>query len=205
MPWTTATTAAAASRTTAPKASTWSVPNSGTSQNAVTNVPTMLPAVEIENSRPAVRPRRSIERAASRTAIGETEASTTLIGPKRTIAATSGSSRGPGSHETTCSRTHSSTSGIASTSTAPSAIAPTNRYGDGQRSASAAAGPVADREPCQDDADQRPPDVQRAAERRCEHAARGDLDAEQCRTREEHGGCERERVDPLPALHPAQG
>ncbi len=108
-------------------ASTWSVPYSGTSQNAVTKVPTMLPAVEIEKSRPAVRPSRSMECAARRTAIGETEASTTLIGPNRRIAATSGSSRGPGSHETTCSSTHSSTTGIASTSTAPSAIAPTKR------------------------------------------------------------------------------
>ena len=113
------------------------MPYSGTSQNAVTNVPAMLPAVEIEKRRPATVPRRSSERAARRTAIGETDASTTLIGPKRMIAATSGSSRGPGSQETTCSSTHSSTTGIASTSAAPSAIAPTKRYGDGHRSASA--------------------------------------------------------------------
>ena len=106
------------------------------------------------------------------------DASTTLIGPNRMIAATSGSSRGPGSHETTCSSTHSSTTGIARTSTAPSAIAPTKRYGDGQRSASAAR-PVADREARQDDADQRAPDVERAAERRCQHAARRDLDPEE--------------------------
>ena len=93
---TSATAAAAASSTAAPTASTWSVPYSGTSQNAVANVPAMLPAVEIENRRPAVRPSRSSDRAASRTAIGETEASTTLIGPNSTTAATSGSRRGPG-------------------------------------------------------------------------------------------------------------
>ncbi len=134
---TSATPAAAARSTTAPTASTWSVPYSGTSQNAVAKVPAMLPAVESENSRPAVRPSRSSERAARRTAIGETEARTTLIGPNRATAATSGSSRGPGSHETTRSSTHWSTSGIASTSSAPSAIALTRRYGDGQRSATA--------------------------------------------------------------------
>ena len=100
-------------------------------------MPAMLPAVEIAKSRPAVRPSLSIDRAASRTAIGETDASTTLIGPKRITAATSGLSRGPGSQATTCSSTHSSTSGIARTSPAPSAIAPTKRYGEGQRSASA--------------------------------------------------------------------
>ena len=77
-----------------------------------------------------------MSRAARRTAIGETDASTTLIGANSTIAATSGSSRGPGSHATTCSSTHSSTRGIASTSPAPRAIAPTNSYGVGQRSAS---------------------------------------------------------------------
>ena len=47
-----ATISAAATSVTAATASTWSVPSSGTSQNAVTNVPKMLPAVEIENRRP---------------------------------------------------------------------------------------------------------------------------------------------------------
>ena len=44
--------AAATNRTAAPTPSTWSVPSSGTSQNAVTNVPTMLPTVETEKRRP---------------------------------------------------------------------------------------------------------------------------------------------------------
>ena len=123
-----ATTAAAASSTTAPTASTWSVPNSGTSQNAVANVPAMLPAVEIEKSRPAVRPSRSSERAASRTAIGETEASTTLIGPKRI-------DRGdervepragiPG--DDLLEHPLVDDAGSRATSTAPSAIAPTKQ------------------------------------------------------------------------------
>ena len=77
-----ATISAAATRVTAPTASTWSVPSSGTSQNAVTNVPKMLPAVEIEKRRPAVRPSRSSELAASLTAIGEAEARTMLAGPE---------------------------------------------------------------------------------------------------------------------------
>ena len=111
------------------------MPYSGTSQNDVAKVPAIDPAVEIANRRPAVRPSRSMSRAASFTAIGETDASTTLIGPKSMMAATSGSSRGPGSHATTWSSTHSSTSGIASTRPAPRAIAPTKRYGVGHRSA----------------------------------------------------------------------
>ena len=44
-----------------------------------------------------MRPSRSSELAASLTAIGEAEASTMLAGPKRIAAASSGSSRGPGS------------------------------------------------------------------------------------------------------------
>ena len=68
------------------------------------------------------------------------------------------------------------------------------------------AGGVADREPGEDDADQRAPDVERAAEGRREHAARGDLDSEQHGPREEHGGAQREAVDRLaPGLHHAQG
>ena len=51
----TATTVAATSSMSEPTASTWSVPSSGISQNAVTKVPTMLPAVDTANSlrRPA--------------------------------------------------------------------------------------------------------------------------------------------------------
>ncbi len=87
----------------------------------------MLPAVEIEKSRPAVRPRRSSELAASLTAIGEAEASTTLAGPKRIAAASSGSRRGPGSQSTIQVRTVSSTTGTSATSTAPSVSTETSR------------------------------------------------------------------------------
>ena len=111
------------------------MPSSGTSQNAVTNVPKMLPAVEIENRRPAVRPSRSSELAASRTAIGEADASTMLAGPKRIAAASSGSSRGPGSQSTIHVSTVSSTTGTSATSTAPSESTETSRYGLGIRSA----------------------------------------------------------------------
>jgi hypothetical protein len=96
------------------------------SQNAVANVPTMLPIVETEKRRPAVRPRRASSRACSRTAIGVTEASTTLGAPKRSTDASSGFARGPGSHPTTASSTARSMNGIASTPAAPSAIAATS-------------------------------------------------------------------------------
>ena len=93
-------------------------------KNAVTRVPAMLPAVETEKSRPAVRPTRASERARRRTAIGVTQAMRTLIGPKRTTAASSGSRRGPASQPTTVSSTASSTSGIASTESAASPMTP---------------------------------------------------------------------------------
>ena len=131
-----ATIDAASRSATAPDAITWSVPSSGTSQNAVAKVPTMLPAVEMAKRRPAIVPSRSIERAASRTATGVADARTTLAGPNRIVAASSGSSRGPASHETTRSTTRSSRTGTASTSTEPSASTEMNRYGVGQRSAS---------------------------------------------------------------------
>ena len=102
---TSATAAAASISATAAAASTWSVPSSGISQNAVANVPAIEPAVEIAKRRPAVRPRLSSERAFNRTAIGETVPSRTLWTPKRQIVASSGLSRGPGSHATI----HSST------------------------------------------------------------------------------------------------
>ncbi len=89
---------------------------------AVANVPTMLPTVETAKSRPAVRPSVATSRVEIRTAIGVTDASTTLIGPKSTIAATSGFRRAPGSQSTTHWSTRSSTYGIASTSSAPSPI-----------------------------------------------------------------------------------
>jgi hypothetical protein len=76
-------------------------------------------------------------RAAIHTAIGVTAARTTLIGPKRIDAATSGFRRAPGSQSTTNCRTRSSTYGIASTRSAPSDIVATRRPVDGLRSASA--------------------------------------------------------------------
>ena len=72
------------------------MPSSGTSQNAVTRVPAMLPAVEIAYRRPAVRPAVSTERTARRIAIGETDARRRSRAPKRMIAVTSGLARGPG-------------------------------------------------------------------------------------------------------------
>ena len=112
------------------------MPSSGTSQKAATNVPTMLPAVETEKRRPAVRPSRSSERAASRTAIGVAAASTMLTGANSAIAASSGSRRGPGSQATICSITQASSTGTSSTSSAPSVSVPVRRYGDGKRSES---------------------------------------------------------------------
>ncbi len=112
------------------------MPNSGISQNAVAKVPAIEPAVEMANSRPAVWPSVASELAQSRTAIGATPASTRLGGPKSTIAAKSGSSRGPGSQRTIVSSTGPSMIGIASTKSAPSPITAASRLGRGQRSAS---------------------------------------------------------------------
>ena len=130
-----ATIATAASRATAPHAISWSTPSSGMRKNAVASVPAMLPAVETEKSRPAVRPTRASDRARRRTAIGVTHAIATLIGPKRITDATSGLRRGPASQPTTASRTASSTNGIASTRSAASAITPSRSLVTGSRSA----------------------------------------------------------------------
>ena len=59
--------------------------------------------------------------------------------------------------------------------------------------------PVPDREPGEDDADQRTPHVEGAAERRSEHTAGRDLDAEQHGAGEKHRCRKREPVDPCPA------
>ena len=184
-----------------PTASTWSVPYSGTSQNDVANVPAMLPAVEIANSRPAVRPSRSSDRAASRTAIGETEASTTLIGPKsddRRDERVEPRAGIPGDdlleHPLVDERDRQHERS-AECDRADEQVR--RRPPVGER----AAGPVADRETGEDDADERAPDVEGAAERRGKHAARGDLDTEEGRAGEEDGGADREPVDPAPTLH----
>jgi hypothetical protein len=132
-----ATSAVPARSTAAPRASSWFVPSSGISTNAVANVPTMLPTVETAKSRPAVRPSVATSSAAIRTAMGVTAARTTLIGPKRIDAATRGFRRAPGSQSTTKRRTRPSSYGIASTSRAPSDITASRRPVDGRRSASA--------------------------------------------------------------------
>ena len=98
-------------------------------------MPKMLPAVEIEKRRPAVRPRRSSELAASLTAVGEAEARTMLAGPKRIAAASSGSRRGPGSQFTIQLSTAPSITGTSATSTAPRVRTEIRRYGLGSLSA----------------------------------------------------------------------
>src|SRR4029079_19765982 len=50
-----------------------------------------------------------------------------------------------------------------------------------------ATGPIPDREPCEDDPDQRSPDVERAAKARSDDAARLDLEPEEDRSGEEDG------------------
>ena len=103
-----------------------------------------------------------------------------------------------------------------STSTAPSAIAPTRRYGRRPPVGDDPADPVPDREPGEHDPDQRAPDVERAAERRREHPAGRDLDAEQHGAREEHGdgngeagaalvGSSRQRLKRSDAVDPQPG
>ena len=111
-----------------------SVPKIGMSQNAVANVPTMLPAVEIANVRPAVAPACWTDVAWSRTAIGPTAESTRLGGPKSTSAQRSGSSLGPGSHASTASMTAVSTTGTSPTTTPPRAIVAASSSGVGRRS-----------------------------------------------------------------------
>ena len=121
----------------APNTKSCSIPSSGMSQNAVTNVPAMLPAVEIANVLPAVRPTRGSARTCRRTATGPTAERSTLIGPNRSTAQRTGSSRGPGSQPSTHSITGRSSSGIASTATAPPAMTTASVSGVGKRSASA--------------------------------------------------------------------
>jgi hypothetical protein len=111
--------------------SSWFVPTSGIRKKAVAKVPTMLPAVESANKRPAVFPRPASERARSRTAIGVAVARITLGTPKRITAATSGFQRGPGSQSTTASSTRSSTAGMRSVKPAPSARTPSSSCGAG--------------------------------------------------------------------------
>ena len=176
------------------------MPSSGISQKAVAKVPAIEPAVEIAKRRPAVRPRWSSERARSLTAIGETVPRTTAGAPKRTIVASSGFSRGPGSSSTTRSSTQPSTNGIASTRRAASA-----EHAHEERRRRLAVGrdpaqPVAEREPGEDDSDQRAPDVERAAEERREHAARGDLQPEEDRAGDEDRDPDRGRA-PLLGPH----
>ena len=97
----------------------------------------MLPTVETENKRPAVRPSPASSLARSRTAIGVTAARTTLGAPKSSTAAISGSSRAPGSHVTTNSSTCWSSTGTSSTNVDPSRMTPTSSPAFGKRSASA--------------------------------------------------------------------
>jgi hypothetical protein len=106
-------------------------------KKAVANVPAMLPAVEIEKRRPAVRPRCASDLARKRTAIGVTPARRMLGAPKRTTAASSGSRRGPGSQLTTASSTGSSTNGTASTAAAARLITARRSRVAGSRSARA--------------------------------------------------------------------
>jgi hypothetical protein len=125
------TSPAVAKSVAAPRTKSCSTPNSGISQNAVANVPAIEPAVEIANVRPAVRPTRGSVSTCSRTAIGPTAESSTAIGRKRIAVQTTGSSRAPGSQRSTASITGRSTSGIASTLTAPAPITTASVSGDG--------------------------------------------------------------------------
>ena len=132
-----ATAATAAKSAAAAIPMSWSVPNSGMRKNEVASVPKMLPAVDTEKRRPAVRPTRASDCARRRTAIGVTPAMSTLGTPKRTIEAISGFNRGPGSQDTTASSTGSSSSGIARIESAARAMTPSSRPVAGKRSASA--------------------------------------------------------------------
>jgi hypothetical protein len=132
----TATIAAVAKSAAAPKTNSCSTPSSGISQNAVTKVPAIEPAVETANVRPAVRPTRCSASACSRTAIGPTAESRTLIGRKRRAVQRTGSSRAPGSQARTASITTRSSKGIASTAAAAATITAVSVSGDGKRSPS---------------------------------------------------------------------
>ena len=151
----------------------------------------MLPHVETENSRPAVRPSTARSGARSRTAIGVTAASSTLGGPKSRIIATTGSARGPGSQSTTNESTRPWTTGTSSTATAPSEDRAEQERRRGQPVGGGPAGGVPEREPGEDDADHGAPDVERVAEERREHAARRDLDPEQHPSGDEDGRADR--------------
>ncbi len=132
-----ATAATAAKSAAAAIPISWSVPNSGMRKNEVASVPKMLPAVEMEKRRPAVRPTRVSDWARRRTAIGVTPAMRTLGRPKSAIAAISGFSRGPGSQDTTASSTGSSMIGMRRIVSAARAMTPSRSPVAGSRSASA--------------------------------------------------------------------
>ena len=76
-------------------------------------------------------PTLATERACRRIATGETIAKRTLGAANNAIAARSGSALGPGSQSTIACSTGSSTSGIASTETAPAPIAANSSKCDG--------------------------------------------------------------------------
>ena len=115
-----------------------------------------------------------------------------LSGANRTIAVSSGFSRGPGSQATIRSITqlvedrHEQHEHRAEREHADEEIRRRKAIGEH------AADPVADRQAGEHDADQRPPHVERAAEGRREHAAGDDLDTEQHCAGEEYGDAEGE-------------
>ena len=119
-----------------------------------------------------------------------------LGAPKRRSSRSSGFSRGPGSHSTIASRTQvvedRDRKHTASAEAQTADEQPRCRVAVGDRSA----GPVADREAGENDADQRAPDEERIAEERREHAARRDFHPEDHCAGNEHGAGQRKAVPP---------
>ena len=120
--------------------------------------------------------------------------------------ASSGFRRGPGSHSTTLLqdpavhvRDREHEQGAETPSIADEQAQRRIAVGDD------AAEPVAGREPREDDADQRAPDVERVAERGREHAAGGDLEPEQGGAGEEDGDADRDRAALLAAASALDG
>ena len=186
-----ATSPAAMKRPVASIPSSWFVPTSGIRKKAVTKVPTMLPAVEMANSRPGglpqARQRSRPQPDGDRRRRGQDHArhAEEDHGRDERVPARA---RIPLDHGLEHGLVHDRDQERQARTQRQDAEQQL-RHGIAVREH--ASDPVPDRQPGEDDADQRTPDEDRAAEEGRQHAAGDELEPEQHRARQEHG-----RADP---------
>ena len=147
--------------------------------SAGTKVPMMLPAVERAKTRPATRPASATPVAARRMANGVTIPSSTTGGANSASDAANEPTTAPVEMVSMPlierSRNGRATKGIAATHAAAASTMTASSCGEGRRSASASAEPVADRERREDEPDDVGPDDGRRAVVRGEQARGADL------------------------------